>query len=95
MRVNRPSVQFGAARTKHGCPVPLNREGKDRRVPRDVFGTVQLSGLHRGLARSFEFVPTVSEEMQNLVFGMTFERPMGMMDTGGLELRSDRAVSTH
>jgi hypothetical protein len=76
MHVNRPSVQFGAARAEHGCPVPLNREGKDRRVPRDVFGTVQLSGLHRGLACSFEFVPTVSEEMHNLVFGMTFDRSM-------------------
>jgi hypothetical protein len=75
MHVNRPSVQFGAARAEHGCPVSLNCEGKDRRVPRDVFGTVQLSGLHRGLASSFEFVPTVSEEMHNLVFGMTFDRP--------------------
>ena len=57
--------------------MPLNREGKDRRVPRNVFGTVQLfSGLHRGLACSFEFVPTVSEEMHDLVFGMTFDRSM-------------------
>src|SRR5262249_42026798 len=66
----------GAARAEHGCPVPLNREGKDRRGSRDVFGTVPLSGLHRGLACSFEFVPTVSEEMGNLLFCMTFDRPL-------------------
>src|SRR5262245_36812963 len=76
MHVNRPSVQFGAARAEHGSPLPLNREGKDRRIPPDGFSTVQRSRLHRRLACSFEFVPTVSEEMHDLVFGMTFDRSM-------------------